>query len=316
MRIIKPSFEIWEQEKGLEGIHKQIERAGRICYASDPIEGKAKDFVDRMIRNGHTAMLEHGTIYLQVNNTMGNAWLFAERYKRNKYSSSVEFINKSDLSNRGIPFTIYYITTNYRVLVENEWLDDLKYLCEPTLYHEKRITVHFTTQIAISREFNRHRVNSMAEQSTRNCNYSKGKFGEVGINLPTFLSSTDGVEKWLTEVNLDAYLKELDDIYKGHGKGGLTSEAWTSFDWWFYSNYISEKAYLAMLKKGCTPQEARTVLPLDTNTELVHTASIEEWKHFFTLRDDKQHAHPDAYVLAHPLHKEFKDKEFISVDTE
>lgn len=25
MRIIKPSFEIWDQEEGLEGIYKQIE---------------------------------------------------------------------------------------------------------------------------------------------------------------------------------------------------------------------------------------------------------------------------------------------------
>lgn len=66
MRIIKPSFEIWDQEKGLEGIYKQIERCGRVCYASDPIEGKAKNFVDRMIKLGHGAMLEHSTVYLKI----------------------------------------------------------------------------------------------------------------------------------------------------------------------------------------------------------------------------------------------------------
>ena len=66
MRIIKPKFEIWKQEEGIEGIYRQIEKAGRVCYASDPIEGKAKDFVDRMIKSGHGAMLEHGTVYLVI----------------------------------------------------------------------------------------------------------------------------------------------------------------------------------------------------------------------------------------------------------
>ena len=68
MRLIKPSFEIKEQELGLNGIYKQIEWAGRHCYKSlDKItENSAKEFVDRMIKSGHGAMLEHGTIYLRI----------------------------------------------------------------------------------------------------------------------------------------------------------------------------------------------------------------------------------------------------------
>lgn len=50
-----------------------------------------------------------------------------------------------------------YVTLNYRHIVENNWLDDLKYLCEPTEYHEKRITVRFTTSNGIMREFTRHK---------------------------------------------------------------------------------------------------------------------------------------------------------------
>lgn len=62
MRLIKPSFEIWEQSSGLEGVYKQIERAGRVCYKSEDkmTEDSAKSFVDRMIKSGHGAMLEHG----------------------------------------------------------------------------------------------------------------------------------------------------------------------------------------------------------------------------------------------------------------
>ena len=78
-----------------------------------------------------------------------------------------------------------------RVLAENKAMDDLKYLSNyEEGKHELRITVHFTTQISITREYNRHRANSMAEQSTRYCNYSKNKFdNEITINLPTWVEA-------------------------------------------------------------------------------------------------------------------------------
>ena len=68
MRLIKPSYEIWQQPSGLEGIYKQIERVSRVCYKSENkiTEDSAKPFVDRMIKSGHGAMLEHGTIYLTM----------------------------------------------------------------------------------------------------------------------------------------------------------------------------------------------------------------------------------------------------------
>ena len=68
MRLIKPSFEIWDQQEGLEGVYKQIERSGRVCYKSEDkiTETSAKDFVERMIKSEHYAMLEHGTVYLVI----------------------------------------------------------------------------------------------------------------------------------------------------------------------------------------------------------------------------------------------------------
>lgn len=68
MRLIKPSFEIIEQEPGLEGIYKAIELAGRNCYKSESSikEGSAKEFVDRMVKSKHLAMCEHGTVYLNI----------------------------------------------------------------------------------------------------------------------------------------------------------------------------------------------------------------------------------------------------------
>lgn len=140
MRIIKPSFEIWDQEEGLEGIYKQIERCGRVCYASDPVEGKAKDFVDRMIKLGHGAMLEHSTLYLI------ERWKkdtnIVPKYDYNPYSKVIIRNHEGE--------TWKYITTNYRVLAENDWMNDLQYLCEPTEFHEKRITVKFICDRGVS----------------------------------------------------------------------------------------------------------------------------------------------------------------------
>ena len=67
MRLCKPHFEILEQQPGLEGIYKQIELVGRTCYKSEDkiTEDSAKEFVDRMIKSGHGAVLEHGTVYLR-----------------------------------------------------------------------------------------------------------------------------------------------------------------------------------------------------------------------------------------------------------
>lgn len=149
MRLIKPSFSIWDQQEGLEGIYKQIERAGRVCYKSEDkiTEDSAKDFVDRMIKLGHGAMLEHGTIYLIID-CSGRLLDVANKYVNNKYS---EWTLHPD----GVH---YCITTNYRVLLQNGWLDDLQYLCEPTEYHEKRVTIHFVCDRGVSHEFVRHKI--------------------------------------------------------------------------------------------------------------------------------------------------------------
>lgn len=146
MKLIKPSYEILEQSPGLEGIYKQIELAARTCYKSESqiTEDSAKKFVDMLIARGHTAMLEHGTVYLIFENPCQKGdHLTIHKYASNPYSK----VNME--KNRFEGFT-YYITTNYRVLYENDWLDDLKYLCEPTDYHEKRVSVKFITDRGIS----------------------------------------------------------------------------------------------------------------------------------------------------------------------
>lgn len=293
MRIINPKFEIINQNPGIDGILEQIKIAGQTCYDSES-KRTPKEFTDMLIKSGHGAMLEHGTVYLYTDISE-----IASRYLKNKFSIVHEII----LLNKAIG---YYITTNYRVLVENGWLDDLKYFTEPTDYHEKRVTVRFTTQIAISREYNRHRVNSIAEQSTRYCNYSKDKYnGHVSIVKPTWVS--DLIKG--NEENIKVELRGMcQAIYLGSD-----IEEWDAIMYWLFSNLVSEYSYLNMLKLGRTAQESRTVLPLDTRTELVHTAFISDWKHFFDLRafGTTGKPHPDAKILAEPLMEEFERLKLI-----
>lgn len=293
MRIINPKFEIINQNPGIEGILEQIKIAGQTCYDSES-KRTPKEFTDMLIKSGHCAMLEHGTVYLYTDISE-----IASRYLKNKFSIVHEIV----LLNKAIG---YYITTNYRVLVENGWLDDLKYFTEPLDYHEKRLTVRFTTQISISREYNRHRVNSIAEQSTRYCNYSKDKYnGHVSIVKPTWVSDLIKGNEENIKVDLRGMCQA---IYLGSDY-----EEWDAIMYWLFSNLVAEYSYLNMLRLGRIAQEARTVLPLDTRTELVHTAFISDWKHFFDLRalGTTGKPHPDAKILAEPLMEEFERLKLI-----
>ena len=287
-----PQFEIWNQEPGMDGIYRQVERAGRVCYKSEDhcTAESARPFVERMIKSQHTAMLEHATVYLlyrdgetasaeQGGDAAVEAW---QRYERDKFSK----VSTVD--------GCHYVTTNLRVLAENQWLADLDHLTEPLAHHERRVTVHFTTQIATTREFNRHRANSMAEQSTRYCNYSKDKFGnEISINIPEWVRALSVEEP----AQID-FLELAKKVTEGQAD---------DYENWLFANLAAERAYMNLIALGRKPQEARAILPLDTNTELIHTAFVSDWKHFFDLRAQGTTGapHPDAKVLALPLYEEF-----------
>lgn len=159
MRIIKPSFEIIEQDCGLNGLYKQIELAGRTCYKSEDkiTETSAKDFVDRMIKSGHGAMLEHGTVYLAIPMTT-YAPEAVNIYRDNSYSKVNECNEFIFTDKYGDKVAAWCVTTNLRVLVENDCLEDLEFICEPTEYHEKRITVKFICDRGVSHEFVRHKL--------------------------------------------------------------------------------------------------------------------------------------------------------------
>lgn len=300
MKLIRPSFEIIEQRSGQQGMIQHIEKCGRTCYKSEDkiTNDSAYKFVDMIINRGHTAMLEHGTVYLKVDNTMGGeAYRIQAKYDENEYSEVVEVIRKDDLSNRGIPYTCYYITTNFRVITQNKWLSDLEYLCEPTEYHIKRYTVKFVCDRGISHEFVRHRVFSFAQESTRYCNYNRDRFNKECVFI---------IPEWFKT------LKEADDeeLLKTYSKEKVEAgmNRYYAVDnnenEWVQSMLDAEMVYNCSIENGWTPQQARSVLPNSLKTELVMTGTIEQWEEFFKLRCAPD-AHPQAKELAIPLKEYF-----------
>lgn len=316
MKLVKQKFEIIEQPSGLEGIYKMVEIAGRTCYKSENkiTENSAKEFVQRMLKAGHLAMLEHGTVYMSIPIKEETSYRI-DSYASNKYSRAKI---SSDCKK-------YYITTNLRVLVENGWIDDLKYLCEPTEYHEKRYCVRFTCDRGVSHEFVRHRVFSFAQESTRYCNYSKDKFD----NELTFI-----IPCWLENIEEGHYGALGDNAELGYNivKDQKTDISLSPYEYCFFDCLeCAEMQYMNLLKKWddkipdrryktqfkgnpWTPQQARAILPNALKTELVMTGFISDWEHFFDLRCDEA-AHPQARELAIPLKKEFTKRGYVNAKT-
>ena len=263
--------------------------------------------------------MEHGAVYLHVKKSVDmHEWLspgeesnkFNEMnkfYTDNPYSKvNIDIAEPYEESTGDEKYDLYdhlYISTNYRVLFENNRLDDLKYLCEPTKYHQKRVTVKFICNIGVSREFNRHRADSINEESTRYCNYSKDKYGnEINVieNNNKFGDRIEELEKKNRAEDIKAYCLQ---IFKGN------DSRFSDIDYWLFANMASEYSYMGLTQKcGWLAQDARDVLPIDTKTILIHSAFIDDWQHFFALRviGTTGAPHPQAKELAEPLMKEFE----------
>lgn len=297
MELVRPRAQIWEQGTTLEDMWKHIARCTRVCYQSTPKNDGETDeeFVKRVILRPdsstgrldfdkiHGAMLEHGTVYLKhYKGAIGRIWE-ASKYSKVNYSSNM-----------------IYVTTNLRVLYENNLVDQLRYLCAPTKYHARRVTVSFTTNIGVSREFNRHRVSSIAEESTRYCNYNKRNDGQIKIGLPAWLLGEEHLP-YVESHQFDSVISYCDDICR------KADRDWINIDYYLCALTICEYCYNKLIETGWKPQQAREVLPLATKTQLIHTAFVDDWKHFFALRADGVSGppHPNAKLVAKPLKEEF-----------
>lgn len=349
MNIITPKYEIIEQSYGdelIKDMFKHIEVCGRTCYKSEDkiTKDSYKKFIKMLEEAEHGAMLEHGTVYLTI--PLGTPlddpqymWKIdiVRFFQDNKYSKvNKEVINenvKVEIKGYGMrtqaSATFYYITTNWRVIfeaqhkklikyflndyhIDKETLKDsvLQWMTKPSEKHEKRYTIKFTYHLAVARDVNRHRVQSIGEESTRYCNYSKEKFGgKLNYIEPVFLS--DKEKQILNNPNPLSIECLCEDVAIG------SNREWGAIDYFIFALEACEFAYLNLIEQfGWKPQQASLVLPLDTKTESVHTAFISDWCHFFNLRalGTTGAPRPSAKEVAWPLMEEFLSKEWINLD--
>ena len=275
---------------------KKIEKCGRVCYKSEDkiTEDSAEKFVANIIKRGHEAVLEHASFIFQVSynvyEDIRKKVMFVEnRYPVKMYlrftdsdgyvvsgnvrawrdffrfSGVPPYMNDFVESNPTLfsefksdsPFNLEGGEWSIRQISTNEIVSTYQ-----RLVHED-VSVKFICDRGISHEIVRHRPASFCQESTRYCNYSKDGFGgEITVIKPMSFDCSD-----------------------------------SPYRIWKRSCENAETAYFDLLNEGCTPQEARDVLPNSLKTELIMTAPLMEWCHFFNLRMSPA-AHPQMQEVA------------------
>lgn len=329
IKVVNPSVEVWKQEGyDLDSIFKHIAKCTRVAYQSTPKDKNedAYDFLVRTIFKGndflgyskingkdpfermlaqnaygdvdltslHLSCCEHATVHLKYPLFVPRAVTQAVRLNNNRYSRSK--------MHEGY----VYVTTNMRVLIENYWLEELEFIdTTPNCpYYIPRPTICFITDIGASRELNRHRVNSIVEESTRYCAYDKGKFGK-GITVAKL--------PWIPEVDPNDEGHDYNEgffndneIFDNNTIEEQYTDNWNAVDWFFYGLQICDLVYRKTRELGWTAQQAREILPLNTKTQVVHTAFVDDWEHWIKLRANQVSGkvHPMMNELAKQLIKQ------------
>lgn len=298
MKLIDPKVELWNQGNTLDEIWEHIARCARVCYQSEPRKNgeTGEQFVNRVILHNHSygeiakdrklqeklhlSVLEHGTVYLTIPNFYFN-------------------LNFGDYPYTHIVYNVKarYITTNMRVLIEHGQMDALKYLCVPTKHHALRKTFSLWTNIGSIRDTNRHRVQSISEESTRYCLYSSPKFSsEIAIcKLP-----------WYTDKEYSKAEFHLEDLYNNGVIHAHDTNNWEAIDWYMWYEQMCEIVYNNLHRLGQTAQQCSNVLTFSTKTQSVHTAFVDDWKHYCHLRSDEVSGkvRPEVKLIADKI-KEF-----------
>lgn len=303
MRIVQADA-IYQETKGLTP-YQFIEKVGKTCYKSEDTitEDSAERFVGKLTENKHYAMLEHVHVYFLITDKIASFMSYRDPAQFKYLNMTEVFMNDK---------RVLYISGSFRAFMEffdalpypaEGWIDieDMLMVSYPLLFkgHNRVLpqgietpvtasedksyiriftrdgfikhisqlneetekilatkhlthTVRFICDRGVSHEFVRHRPASFAQESTRYCNYSKEKFGnEITFIEPFFFTSRPKEGEYFI---------------------------------WASACEDAERAYFKLIKEGATPQEARSVLPNSLKTEIIITATEEEWKHIIALR--------------------------------
>ena len=294
IKVVNPSVEVWKQEGyTLDAIWKHIARCARVCYQSTQKNNGETDycFVVRTLLNHkdvvnqpyniedikgcHLSVFEHGIVHLKLPLIIAQGIMQSKRFTNNHYSRSKIYGDYC------------YVTTNMRVIIENAWVNVLEFIDNTNgcPYYEATATISFTTNIGVSRELNRHRCHSVSEESTRYCAYDKGKFGN-GITVAKL--------PWIPDVDPtdeghdynEGFFND-NEVFDNNVIEEQYTDNWTAVDWFFYGLQVCDLVYRKTRELGWTAQQAREILPLNTKTQVVHTAYLDDWYQWCLLRADE-----------------------------
>lgn len=284
MKLIDNKVEEFIQKPGIDGVFDAIVSAAAICYQTDieKIKKSPKDFVnDVLLANGHTRPLEFGTVYLKIPTLAKQPFSWVQSrtfYVWEKYPDTI-WTHRGGLNSDGH----WYITTNLRVIMQGDyatdkeawehgydknWLQDVyDFWCDPTEFHDKRRTFTMWMSRGCTDDNRTHITLSSICESTRFCNYSKGKFG----NELTFINPV-----WWKETNPVAYDMLIDQFNK------------------------EELTYLAAANVCPETQQLKRLFPLGVKAELRLCGFDEAWQNFFWRRCDS-HADPECMIVAEKI---------------
>lgn len=161
-------------------------------------------------------------------------------------------------------------------------------------------SVKSITDRGVTHEDVRHRPASWAQESTRYCNY--GKMGCTFI-IPCWFTNEEA--EYLCDVTDDELIDHMFNLHTKPKK--LSRAAWI----WTREMFGSGKAYEVLTNPdrcNWSPQQARSILPNSVKTEIIMTAPLDEWIHYFNMRVPTS-AHPQMRELAVPMLREFAERD-------
>ena len=337
INIINPSAMVFDKNIAPT---KKVEQIARVCYKSEDKIGDMTDckMIEALLKNDHTAMIEHASLCIAVRKDFyfymmdmvkvleeygfvnrndnkktyksylrfsciksylisGNmrAWreffqatiemirgfhnvpfpaeLF-EAIENTEYGIFLTELDPSTVS--GINIKAFSYKRPCSIMILRQYLDDFdEYLTDQEKLIHTDVSAKFICDRGVTHEIVRHRDASFAQESTRYCNYSNDKFGkQLTVIRPCFFVNND--------VAMNMWMKSMEE---------------------------AAEAYFALINiGGCTPQEARDVLPNSIKTEITMTANLREWIHFFNLRyfGTTGTPHPQMKEVAEIVYNEMK----------
>lgn len=287
VKLVDESAEIYTL-KAIGDICVHIERCGRTCYKSENMitMDTAIPFITGILKSGHESVIEHANVIFSMPVTDNNRKILEMKDVRGLNVSiekdNTDGVNKIVVSGNmrsfrdiarqydihdfllliGVP--LFYIKEG----VQNCFSDLKIESVQQSRFSERHnyVTTHLVCDVGAYKDITRHRLASFSIESTRFCNYSKGKFGsELTMMKPCNIEeNSEMYQEWL---------KTMNDI---------------------------ERGYMKMAELGAKSDQLRMLLPHSTKADVIMSANVTEWKHIFSLRCHTA-AHPSVRLVMHKV---------------